>query len=120
RPSWCTQLLALFRAYFLWNFSTRPAVSTSFCRPVKNGWHLEQIATRRFGTVERVGYVAPHAHTIEVSTYLGWISVFMRFSCGIAAEIFSVKIAPSSIERQPTLTLNYSWTPGTQSCSASL
>jgi hypothetical protein len=51
------------------------------------------MATRRFGTVERVGYVAPHAHTIEVSTYLGWISVFMHFSCGIAAEMLSVKIA---------------------------
>jgi hypothetical protein len=59
---------------------------------VKNGWHLEQIATRRFGTVERVGYVAPHAHTIEVSTYLGWISAFMHFSCGIAAEIFGFKV----------------------------
>jgi hypothetical protein len=54
---------------------------------------LEQIATRRFGTVERVGYVAPHAHTIEVSTYSGWISAFMHFSCGIVAETLSVKIA---------------------------
>src|SRR5262249_49592581 len=25
--------------------STRPAVSTSFCLPVKNGWQLEQIST---------------------------------------------------------------------------
>jgi hypothetical protein len=89
-------LLAVFRAYFLWNFSTRPAVSTSFCRPVKNGWHLEQIAMRRFGTVERVGYVAPHAHTIEVSTYLGWISAFIHFSRGMAAEIFGFKIAQAA------------------------
>ena len=28
-----------------WNLSTRPAVSTSFCLPVKNGWHAEQIST---------------------------------------------------------------------------
>ena len=33
-------------AYFLSNLSTRPAVSISFCFPVKNGWQLEQISTR--------------------------------------------------------------------------
>src|SRR6266496_1108381 len=32
-------------AYFLRNLSTRPAVSTSFCLPVKNGWQFEQIST---------------------------------------------------------------------------
>ena len=26
-----------FQAYFLWNFSTRPAVSMNYCCPVKNG-----------------------------------------------------------------------------------
>jgi hypothetical protein len=31
--------------YFLWKRSTRPAVSISFCLPVKNGWQLEQIST---------------------------------------------------------------------------
>jgi hypothetical protein len=31
--------------YFFWNRSTRPAVSTSFCLPVKNGWQFEQIST---------------------------------------------------------------------------
>lgn len=33
-------------AYFRWKRSTRPAVSISFCLPVKNGWQLEQISTR--------------------------------------------------------------------------
>src|SRR5690348_4591744 len=33
-------------AYFFWKRSTRPAVSISFCLPVKNGWQLEQISTR--------------------------------------------------------------------------
>src|SRR5258708_28959206 len=33
-------------AYFFWKRSTRPAVSTSFCLPVKKGWQLEQISTR--------------------------------------------------------------------------
>ncbi len=47
-------------------------VSTLFCRPVKNGWQLEQTATRRLGTVERVGTVAPQVHVISVSTDAGW------------------------------------------------
>src|SRR5205814_126525 len=33
------------RPYLRWKRSTRPAVSTSFCLPVKNGWHAEQIST---------------------------------------------------------------------------
>lgn len=35
---------ALIEATFLvrsWNFSTRRAVSTNFCLPVKNGWQFE-------------------------------------------------------------------------------
>ena len=32
--------------YFRSNLSTRPAVSISFWRPVKNGWQEEQISTR--------------------------------------------------------------------------
>src|SRR5207244_11580271 len=47
-------------------------------------------------TVELVGYVAPHAHTIAVSTYLGWISAFMHFSCDITAKIFVLKIAQTA------------------------
>jgi hypothetical protein len=33
------------RLYFFWKRSTRPALSTNFCFPVKNGWQLEQIST---------------------------------------------------------------------------
>src|SRR5712691_642263 len=38
-------LAAFAFAYFFWKRSTRPAVSTSFCFPVKNGWQFEQIST---------------------------------------------------------------------------
>ena len=37
---------AALSAYFFWKRSTRPAVSISFCLPVKNGWQFEQISTR--------------------------------------------------------------------------
>ncbi len=48
-----------FFPYFLLNRSTRPAESTSFCFPVKKGWHAEQISTCRLPTVERVSKVLP-------------------------------------------------------------
>ena len=50
-------------AYFLVKRSTRPAVSTSFCLPVKNGWQFEQISTRNMSPfmVERVWNVCPQA-----------------------------------------------------------
>ena len=32
----------------VWNFSTRPVVSTNFILPVKNGWQAEQISTVMF------------------------------------------------------------------------
>ena len=46
---------------FLLNRSTRPAVSTNFCLPVKNGWHALQISTVIFGIVLRVVNVLPQA-----------------------------------------------------------
>src|SRR6266702_742406 len=50
-------------AYFLRNLSTRPAVSTSFCLPVKNGWQFEQISTWMSPLcVERVVKLLPQAH----------------------------------------------------------
>src|SRR5690348_14797157 len=57
-------------AYFFWKRSTRPAVSTSFCLPVKKGWQLEQISTRSISplTVERVWKVFPQAQW----TVTGW------------------------------------------------
>ena len=55
--------LAAASAYFFWKRSTRPAVSTSFCLPVKKGWQLEQISTRSISPlmVERVWKVLPQA-----------------------------------------------------------
>src|SRR5439155_2654069 len=50
-------------AYFLVKRSTRPAVSISFCLPVKNGWQLEQISTFSLSPliVERVWKLFPQA-----------------------------------------------------------
>src|SRR6266702_5549821 len=43
--------------------STRPAVSISFCLPVKKGWQAEQISTTMSPLcVERVSKVVPQAH----------------------------------------------------------
>jgi hypothetical protein len=48
--------------YFWRKRSTRPAVSIIFCRPVKNGWQLEQMSVWISADVERVTKVLPHAH----------------------------------------------------------
>jgi hypothetical protein len=48
-------------AYFWRKRSTRPAVSTSFCLPVKNGWQLAQMSRWISCCVERVSNVFPHA-----------------------------------------------------------
>src|SRR5579863_6529219 len=50
-------IAAALSAYFFVKRSTRPAVSTSFCLPVKNGWQFEQISTRSVSPlmVDRVG-----------------------------------------------------------------
>src|SRR5207342_2468674 len=39
--------------------STRPSVSISFWRPVKNGWQFEQISRCSCGLVDRVFQLAP-------------------------------------------------------------
>lgn len=48
--------------------STRPAVSTMRCSPVKNGWQAEQTSVCRFGLVERVVNVLPQEQTTRAST----------------------------------------------------
>jgi hypothetical protein len=64
---------AAFRLSDVWtpkrfvNRSTRPSVSTSFWRPVKNGWQLLQISRCSSGLVDRVFHVAPHAHRASIS-----------------------------------------------------
>ncbi len=45
--------LAAASAYFLVKRSTRPAVSISFCLPVKKGWQFEQISTRSISPLGR-------------------------------------------------------------------
>ena len=42
------------------------AVQMSFCLPVKNGWHAEQISTRMFSRVDLVSKVLPHWQTTLV------------------------------------------------------
>lgn len=55
-------------AYLRRKRSTRPAVSTSFCLPVKNGWQLAQISTWMSPLwVERVGKLAPQAQITRIS-----------------------------------------------------
>lgn len=56
----------------------RPAESTSFCVPVKNGWQFEQISTRISPFVERVFHSAPHAQWTFTTSYFGWIP-FLTF-----------------------------------------
>ena len=46
---------------FLLNRSTRPAVSTNFCLPVKNGWQFAQMSTVNLAWVLRVVNVFPQA-----------------------------------------------------------
>jgi hypothetical protein len=66
-----------FLPYRRWNRSTRPPESTSFCFPVKKGWHSLHSSTCKVDLVERVVNVLPHEHTTVASTYSGWIAVFM-------------------------------------------
>src|ERR1051326_7613649 len=61
-----------------WNLSTRPAVSTNFCWPVKKGWQELQIPTIITGLVERVLITLPHAQRISASTYFGCMSAFIK------------------------------------------
>lgn len=64
--------------YFCRKRSTRPAVSTSFCFPVKNGWQTLQMSVWISAMVERVWNVFPHAHFTVAVAYSGWISAFME------------------------------------------
>ncbi|MBP2687097.1 MAG: hypothetical protein H6Q81_2002 [Deltaproteobacteria bacterium] len=69
------------------NFSIRPAVSISFCLPVKNGWQLEQMATLISSATDIVSKVFPQAHFTVAGTYFGCVFSFIvpipfcRFMC---------------------------------------
>jgi hypothetical protein len=65
-----------FSAYFWRKRSTRPAVSTNFCLPVKNGWQFEQISRCNSPAVERVCQVLPQAHRTVAVAYSGWMPAF--------------------------------------------
>jgi hypothetical protein len=54
--------------YFWRKRSTRPAVSMSFCLPVKNGWQAAQMSVWISAMVERVWNVLPQAQlTVAVA-----------------------------------------------------
>jgi hypothetical protein len=76
----------LFVAYFCRKRSTRPAVSISFCLPVKNGWQLEQMSVWISATVERVSKLLPHAQVTRARWYSGWMSVFTGTSMWTLSE----------------------------------
>ena len=61
REPWPQANLLVLQAIALLNISTRPLVSTSFCLPVKNGWHLEHISTLISFLVDRVLITLPQA-----------------------------------------------------------
>jgi len=55
-------------AYLRRKRSTRPAVSMSFCLPVKKGWQDEQISTWMSPLcVDRVVKLLPQAHITRIS-----------------------------------------------------
>jgi hypothetical protein len=68
QPIACAQLSF---PYFWRKRSTRPAVSTSFCFPVKKGWHWLQMSVWISAWVERVWNVLPHAHLTVAVAYSG-------------------------------------------------
>ena len=72
----CRSRSSEISAYFFSKRSTRPAVSTIFCLPVKKGWHFEQISIRVAAWVERVWMTSPHAQVMVASPYSGCRPVF--------------------------------------------
>src|ERR1051326_5252309 len=87
-------VLAAASAYFLVKRSTRPAVSTSFCLPVKKGWQLEQISRLMLPLwVERVVNVFPHAQCTRTSSYLGWIAAFICLWTFRGKALFYLRLA---------------------------
>jgi hypothetical protein len=69
-----------FVPYFWRKRSTRPAVSMSFCFPVKNGWQAAQMSVCSSACVERVRNVFPQAQVTVAVAYVGWISAFIGAS----------------------------------------
>src|SRR5260370_31234503 len=81
-------------AYLRRKRSTRPAVSTSFCLPVKNGWQFEQISRLMAPLwVDRVVNAFPHAQCTRTSSYLGWIAAFIASDTFRGKALFYLKLA---------------------------
>jgi hypothetical protein len=57
--------------YFVRKRSTRPAVSISFCFPVKNGWQTLQMSVWISAWVDRVWNVLPQAQRTVAVAYVG-------------------------------------------------
>src|SRR5512136_2098477 len=57
--------------YRFWKRSIRPAVSTNFCFPVKNGWQEEHNSNLISDLVERVSNLFPQAQVTVTLWYLG-------------------------------------------------
>jgi hypothetical protein len=102
--------------YLFLNLSTRPAVSISFCLPVKKGWQAEQISVVISDLVERVKKVLPHKHLTVISLYLGWIPSLITFllkkrvllfSCNTSPKVYKLALLSFFIKRF----FNGSWNP---------
>ena len=108
-------ILAAASAYFLVKRSTRPAVSISFCLPVKKGWQLEQISTFSMSplTVERVGKLFPQAQwtvtamIVGVNTGLHESPILSRPVC--APSRVSRNSTGASLGRKSTSHCNAAW-----------
>jgi hypothetical protein len=104
-----------FRPYRRWKRSMRPAVSISFCFPVKNGWQAEHISNLISDLVERVSNLFPQAQVTSTLWYLGCIPSFISTSffehtpSGVTRNK-TITIPSDTIPRQPNLRS----TPGTQ------
>src|SRR2546429_9809945 len=72
--AWAAWVLAMR----CWNLSTRPAVSTNFCWPVKKGWQELQIPTMMTGLVERVLITLPQGQRTSASPYFGRLFSFIK------------------------------------------
>ena len=80
---------------FLLKRSTRPAVSTNFCLPVKNGWQLLHISTLILPTVLRVVNVLPQAQWTLQTLVIG-VDLFFH-GCFLGN---SLKVGSSSVAGQ--------------------
>lgn len=66
------RIINYYLAYFFMNLSTRPAVSTTRCLPVKNGWQEEHTSTcKSLAKTEPVKKVLPQPQVTVICLYSG-------------------------------------------------